>query len=62
MLREDNADLRLSDIGRRLGLVSDTRWDLFSRKRDAIANETARLKRCMCRSRWLWEKRHLYDV
>jgi tRNA uridine 5-carboxymethylaminomethyl modification enzyme len=44
MLREDNADLRLTDIGRRLGLVSDTRWDVFNRKRDAIANETARLK------------------
>src|SRR5512134_3319683 len=45
MLREDNADLRLTDVGRRLGLVSDTRWDVFNRKREAIANETARLKR-----------------
>ncbi|MGH8690753.1 MAG: tRNA uridine-5-carboxymethylaminomethyl(34) synthesis enzyme MnmG, partial [Burkholderiales bacterium] len=44
MLREDNADLRLTEIGRRLGLVSDTRWDTFSRKRDAIACETERLK------------------
>ena len=44
MLREDNADLRLTDIGRKLGLVDDTRWDAFSRKRDAIAHETERLK------------------
>jgi tRNA uridine 5-carboxymethylaminomethyl modification enzyme len=44
MLREDNADLRLTDIGRKLGLVDDTRWDSFSRKRDAVAQESARLK------------------
>jgi tRNA uridine 5-carboxymethylaminomethyl modification enzyme len=44
MLREDNADLRLTEIGRRLGIVSDERWDSFSRKRDAIARETERLK------------------
>ncbi len=44
MLREDNADLRLTDIGRKLGLVDDERWDAFSRKRDAIARETERLK------------------
>ncbi len=44
MLREDNADLRLTDIGRRLGLVSDRRWDAFNRKRDAIAREADRLK------------------
>jgi tRNA uridine 5-carboxymethylaminomethyl modification enzyme len=43
-LREDNADLRLTEIGRRLGLVDDARWDAFSRKRDAIAAETERLK------------------
>jgi tRNA uridine 5-carboxymethylaminomethyl modification enzyme len=44
MLREDNADLRLTDIGRRLGLVSDQRWDAFNRKRDAIARDAERLK------------------
>jgi tRNA uridine 5-carboxymethylaminomethyl modification enzyme len=44
MLREDNADLRLTETGRKLGLVDDARWDAFSRKRDAIERETARLK------------------
>ncbi|MDP1605313.1 MAG: tRNA uridine-5-carboxymethylaminomethyl(34) synthesis enzyme MnmG [Rhodocyclaceae bacterium] len=44
-LREDNADLRLTETGRRLGLVDDVRWDAFNRKRDAIAAETVRLKR-----------------
>src|SRR5690554_1257315 len=43
-LREDNADLRLTEKGRELGLVSDARWDAFCRKRDAIERETARLK------------------
>jgi tRNA uridine 5-carboxymethylaminomethyl modification enzyme len=44
MLREDNADLRLTDHGRRLGVVDDARWDAFNRKRDAIAREQERLK------------------
>jgi tRNA uridine 5-carboxymethylaminomethyl modification enzyme len=44
MLREDNADLRLTEIGRKLGLVDDARWDAFSRKRDAIDLETERLR------------------
>ena len=44
MLREDNADLRLTEVGRRLGLVPDERWDAFNRRRDAIARETQRLK------------------
>src|SRR4029077_13353509 len=44
MLREDNADLRLTETARKLGLVEDARWDAFSRKRDAIARETERLK------------------
>ena len=49
MLREDNADLRLTEIGRRLGTVSDGRWNAFCRKRDAVAHEQARLER-------LWAK------
>jgi tRNA uridine 5-carboxymethylaminomethyl modification enzyme len=44
MLREDNADLRLTEAGRKLGLVDDVRWDAFCRKRDAIARELERLK------------------
>ena len=43
-LREDNADLRLTEAGRELGLVDDLRWDAFNRKRDAIASEMERLK------------------
>jgi tRNA uridine 5-carboxymethylaminomethyl modification enzyme len=43
-LREDNADLRLTEAGRRLGLVSDARWEAFSNKREAIAHENERLK------------------
>ncbi|MGP1630666.1 MAG: tRNA uridine-5-carboxymethylaminomethyl(34) synthesis enzyme MnmG [Giesbergeria sp.] len=43
-LREDNADLRLTETGRRLGLVDDARWGSFCRKRDAVARETERLK------------------
>jgi tRNA uridine 5-carboxymethylaminomethyl modification enzyme len=43
-LREDNADLRLTEKGRELGLVDDVRWDAFCRKRDAIAAEQERLK------------------
>ena len=43
-LREDNADLRLTETGRRLGLVDDARWDAFCRKRDAVSVETERLK------------------
>jgi tRNA uridine 5-carboxymethylaminomethyl modification enzyme len=43
-LREDNADARLTEIGRTLGCVEDTRWDAFNRKRDAVSRETMRLK------------------
>jgi tRNA uridine 5-carboxymethylaminomethyl modification enzyme len=43
-LREDNADLRLTEQGRALGLVDDARWAAFCRKRDAIAGEQERLK------------------
>jgi len=44
MLREDNADLRLTETGRRLGIVDDVRWGAFNRKRDAIGREQERLK------------------
>ncbi|MBL0421298.1 tRNA uridine-5-carboxymethylaminomethyl(34) synthesis enzyme MnmG [Ramlibacter sp. AW1] len=43
-LREDNADMRLTEAGRRLGLVDDARWAAFGRKRDAVSRETERLK------------------
>ncbi len=43
-LREDNADLRLTETGRQLGLVDDARWDAYCRKRDAVSRETERLK------------------
>jgi tRNA uridine 5-carboxymethylaminomethyl modification enzyme len=43
-LREDNADLRLTEEGRRLGVVDDARWEAFSRKRDAVAAEQERLR------------------
>ncbi|HWP17596.1 MAG TPA: tRNA uridine-5-carboxymethylaminomethyl(34) synthesis enzyme MnmG [Burkholderiaceae bacterium] len=43
-LREDNADMRLTDTGRQLGLVDDARWDAFNRKRDAVARELERLR------------------
>ncbi|HET8744838.1 MAG TPA: tRNA uridine-5-carboxymethylaminomethyl(34) synthesis enzyme MnmG [Ramlibacter sp.] len=43
-LREDNADLRLTEDGRRMGLVGDAQWDAFCRKRDAVSRETERLK------------------
>jgi len=43
-LREDNADLRLTERGRELGVIDDDRWETFARKRDAIAREQERLK------------------
>ena len=43
-LREDNADLRLTEIGRRLGCVGDAQWEAFERKREAVARELERLK------------------
>ncbi len=45
MLREDNADMRLTEAGRKIGLVDDVRWEAFARKQDAIAREQERLRR-----------------
>jgi tRNA uridine 5-carboxymethylaminomethyl modification enzyme len=44
-LREDNADFRLTETGRRLGLIGDRRWDTFQRKRDAVNSELKRLEK-----------------
>jgi tRNA uridine 5-carboxymethylaminomethyl modification enzyme len=44
LLREDNADIRLTEKGRELGLVDDERWRVFSEKREGVERETARLK------------------
>jgi len=43
-LREDNADVRLTETGRALGLVDDARWAAFCRKREAVSRETERLR------------------
>ena len=43
-LREDNADMRLTEVGRQLGLVDDVRWEAFCRKRDAVSRESERLR------------------
>ncbi|GEN23791.1 tRNA uridine 5-carboxymethylaminomethyl modification enzyme MnmG [Halomonas cupida] len=44
LLREDNADMRLTERGRELGLIEDLRWSRFSAKREAVEQENARLK------------------
>ena len=43
-LREDNADLRLTEIGRKLGIIDDAKWDAYCRKKDAIFREIEHLK------------------
>lgn len=49
LLREDNADLRLTESGRKIGVVNDTRWRAFANKRDAIEDERGRLMRTWVR-------------
>jgi tRNA uridine 5-carboxymethylaminomethyl modification enzyme len=49
MLREDNADLRLTETGRRLGLVGEDRWRHFEAKRETIERERERLRECWVR-------------
>ena len=44
-LREDNADMRLTEMGRKLGLVDEGRWEAFSRKQEAVTKEQQRLKK-----------------
>jgi tRNA uridine 5-carboxymethylaminomethyl modification enzyme len=61
MLREDNADLRLTEAGRRLGAVDDARWDAFNRKRDAIRTEERRLRSTYV-SAGSHERRSIYDL
>jgi tRNA uridine 5-carboxymethylaminomethyl modification enzyme len=55
-LREDNADLRLTEIGRRLGVVDERRWEAFDRKRESIAREQQRLKSTWVNPRQLTEQ------
>lgn len=57
LLREDNADLRLTEKGRELGVVNDNRWEIFSKKREAIEKEIQRLE-----STWIQPKTPEGDI
>jgi len=55
-LREDNADLRLTERGRALGVIDDERWNAYCRKRDAVQREQERLRTVWVRPRQLPEE------
>jgi tRNA uridine 5-carboxymethylaminomethyl modification enzyme len=59
LLREDNADLRLTAKGRELGLVNDERWAFFNTKREAVDAEVVRLDKAIVRPQHLTEERSI---